>query len=92
MGWAIHPEHHRKGFGEEAVRLLLEYLFKERGLRRVTAACDARNVASRRLMERLGMRLEGEFLQSKRIGGEWRSRRENRCREGTASTGRDLGQ
>lgn len=41
---------------------LLE-IFREWDVRRVTAMCDPENTASWRLMERLGMRREGEWKQ-----------------------------
>jgi RimJ/RimL family protein N-acetyltransferase len=34
-------------------------------------SCDARNHASARLMERLGMRKEAHFMQNQFMKGEW---------------------
>ena len=46
--------------------------FEDLGLRRVTAECFADNVASRRLMERVGMRQELHAVRdSLRRSGEW---------------------
>jgi RimJ/RimL family protein N-acetyltransferase len=72
IGWSIHPDHKRRGYATAAGQALLAFLFSKRGLHRVTGACEAGNAASRRLMERLGMRLEGQPLQSREIHGEWR--------------------
>lgn len=44
-----------KGYATEAVRGLIGALFAM-GLMRVTADCDARNVRSQRVLERVGMR------------------------------------
>jgi len=71
LGWSFHPDHQGHGYATEAAQVLLAYAFKERGLRRVTSDCDARNVASARLMERLGMRREGHLRQSRLRGEEW---------------------
>ncbi len=60
LGWALDPAHGGRGLATEAVRLLLDVAFDGLGLRRVTAACFAANVASWRLMERVGMRREAE--------------------------------
>ena len=48
-----------KGYGREAVGLLVDYLFHEFNLARVGATCDASNVPSYKLLERLGLRREG---------------------------------
>lgn len=86
VGWAFHPDHSGQGYATEAVRELLRICFEDLRLRRVTANCFADNVASSRLMERLGMRREnhavadslhrsGEWLDSlgyALLAGEWR--------------------
>lgn len=56
LGWVLDPEFVGHGYATEAVRELLRICFDELGLRRVTAICFSDNEASRRLMERLGMR------------------------------------
>jgi RimJ/RimL family protein N-acetyltransferase len=58
LGWCISPEQAGKGIATEAAAELLRICFEDLGLRRVTAHCFADNVASWRLMERLGMRRE----------------------------------
>ncbi|MET0211160.1 MAG: GNAT family protein [Burkholderiaceae bacterium] len=71
IGWSIHPDFQGHGYATEAARALLDYAFGTRGLHRVTANGDARNGASTRVMERLGMRREGFFLQSRLADGAW---------------------
>ena len=58
LGWVLHPDHAGRGYATEAVAELLRICFEDLGLRRVTALCFADNVASWRLMERLGLRRE----------------------------------
>ena len=72
LGWSIHPDFQGHGYATEAARALLGYAFGVRGLHRVTANGDARNAASTRVMERLGMRREGVFVQSRFADGAWR--------------------
>jgi ribosomal-protein-alanine N-acetyltransferase len=48
-----------KGYGREAVALLVDYLFHEHGLQRVGATVDTANIPSFKLLERLGFRREG---------------------------------
>jgi len=71
IGFTIAPGHQGRGYGTEAVRLLLSYFFTARGKHRVIAYCDARNAASAALLERLGMRREGHLRQSTWAKGEW---------------------
>jgi len=50
---------------------MLRLGFDELGLHRIIGRCDARNTASARLMERLGMRQEAHFRENERFKGEW---------------------
>jgi RimJ/RimL family protein N-acetyltransferase len=58
LGWVLDPAYAGRGYATEAVQGLLRLCFAELGLRRVIAGCFAANVASWRLMERVGMRRE----------------------------------
>jgi RimJ/RimL family protein N-acetyltransferase len=71
LGFTIAPEHQGQGYATEAAGLLLDYLFGARGKHRVHATCDARNAASARVLERLGMRREGHLRASTWAKGEW---------------------
>lgn len=55
--WGILPAHRRRGFATEAGGALLEYLFQELRARQVVATTERDNIASQRIMEKLGMRL-----------------------------------
>lgn len=90
LGWVLDPAHGGKGYATEAVQALVRICFEELGLRRVSANCFADNTASRRMMERLGMRLElrtkqdslhrsGRWLDGlgyALLAGEWRARQQ----------------
>jgi RimJ/RimL family protein N-acetyltransferase len=71
MGFVVNPRFHRQGYASEAAAELLRIGFEEAGLHRVTANCDARNLASAGVMERIGMRREAHFIQSSYEKGEW---------------------
>ena len=71
IGWVFEPELHGQGYATEAARAVLELAFGTLDLHRVIATCDPRNTASQRVMERLGMRREGHFIQDVQIRGEW---------------------
>lgn len=71
IGYTIARQHHGHGYGADAARTLLGYLFDGRGKHRVTASCDPRNTGSIRLLERIGMRREGHMRESIWFNGEW---------------------
>jgi RimJ/RimL family protein N-acetyltransferase len=61
IGWRIAPAFRRRGYAEEAARAALDFGFGPLGLDEVVAFTVPGNAASRRLMERLGMRPDGAF-------------------------------
>ena len=71
LGWIFNPEYHGRGFATEAARALLDLAFGPGDMHRVMARCDAQNLASSRLMERLGMRREAHFREHAIVKGEW---------------------
>ena len=72
LGWVVEPAHAGQGYATEAAGALLRICFEELGLRRVTAQCFADNVASWRLMEKLGMRRETHTVrESLHRSGTW---------------------
>jgi RimJ/RimL family protein N-acetyltransferase len=71
IGWSLHPDAQGHGFATEAARELLRLGFEELGLHRIEAESDARNAASLRVMERLGMRQEALFVEDEFLKGEW---------------------
>lgn len=72
IGYVLHPDYWGQGYALEAAQGLAHAGFRELGLQRIVATCDQRNKASARVMEKLGMRREGVFRQSKYIHGGWR--------------------
>ncbi|MEV6409994.1 GNAT family protein [Kribbella sp. NPDC051718] len=71
IGYTLAPEYQGKGYATEAVGGLLDQLFTVRELHRVSAEVDARNVASARLLERLGFQQEGFRPQNTWFKDEW---------------------
>lgn len=72
LGYWIGQRYARHGYMTEALRLVVDFCFRELGLNRVEAACIPTNDASRRLLERVGFRQEGLARSYLRINGEWR--------------------
>ncbi|WP_337873784.1 GNAT family N-acetyltransferase [Exiguobacterium sp.] len=71
IGYCFSDSHSGKGYATEAVKGLLEKLFHEFNLHRIQANLDARNVASQKLCERIGMRKEAHFLKDYWNKNEW---------------------
>jgi len=71
IGFSIAPAYQGHGYATEALLCVLDHLFAGEGLRRVSAECDARNLRSARLLERVGFRREGHRVANTWIKGEW---------------------
>ncbi|RKT53111.1 GNAT family N-acetyltransferase [Saccharothrix australiensis] len=71
IGYTITTAHQGKGYATEAVGRVLEHLFVDRGLHKVSAECDARNERSAKLLARLGFRHEGTLVEHTWAKGEW---------------------
>ncbi len=61
----------RKGFASEALGAVLGFCFGVIHLHRVSATCESRDVAGCKLLEKTGLRREGEFVKDKLAGDEW---------------------
>jgi len=64
IGWILHRDYWKQGFGTEMGKSLLHFGFCELGLRRIIAECHAENYGSYRIMENIGMRREAVFLEA----------------------------
>jgi RimJ/RimL family protein N-acetyltransferase len=73
IGFIVHPAHQGKGYATEAARPMLDFAFDTVGLHRVVGRTEARNIASARVLEKLGMRLEAHLIENEWVKGEWQS-------------------
>jgi RimJ/RimL family protein N-acetyltransferase len=73
VGFVVHPAHQRSGYATEAARALMDFAFKTMALHRVIGRLEARNIASARVFEKLGMRCEAHFIENEWVKGEWQS-------------------
>ncbi len=71
IGFTTAPEYQGFGYATEAISCLLDYVFGTLHKHRATAITDARNLAAAKLLERVGMRREGHFLQNVWFKGTW---------------------
>jgi RimJ/RimL family protein N-acetyltransferase len=61
--WMLNNKYQGKGYAFEAAQAFFDYLFKEKGARRIYAYTEDNNIASQHLCEKLGMRQEGLFKE-----------------------------
>jgi ribosomal-protein-alanine N-acetyltransferase len=74
IGYNLIPSERGKGYGTEAVKLLIDYLFLSKDIMRIQAQTDPRNVGSKRVLEKVGFKPEGILRKSEFVRGEWRDR------------------
>jgi len=73
LGWILHMDYHKQGYGSELCKELIRYGFEDLKLRRISAPCAAPNYGSYRIMERNGMRREALHIKNfwARVDKEW---------------------
>jgi len=71
LGYEIAPAYWGQGYATEAARAMLDFGFDSLRLHRIWARCLAENAASQRVLEKLGMRLEGRLRQDEYFKGRW---------------------
>ena len=71
IGFTLSRENQGYGYATEAVSRFLNYAFHTFDLHRIIAITDCENIASVALLERLGMRREGHFIQNIWFKGKW---------------------
>ena len=64
IGVTLSQPYHGQGYAQEAVQRLLEYLFGELELHRVSANCDPENRPAWQTLERMGFRREAHFVEN----------------------------
>jgi ribosomal-protein-alanine N-acetyltransferase len=71
IGYWVDQDQAGMGLAPEAVVMVLRFAFEELGLHRVEIAIVPRNRASRRVVEKVGVREEGVALRFLEIDGVW---------------------
>lgn len=61
--WMLNANYQGKGYAYEAAHAFLDYLFNQKGARRIYAYVEDYNTPSQHLCEKLGMRKEGLFKE-----------------------------
>ncbi|MBD2769494.1 GNAT family N-acetyltransferase [Hymenobacter sp. BT664] len=63
LGYRFRPAYWRQGYGYEAAQAWLDYGFQTLELPRICAYADAENVASCRILEKVGLQRGNEFVE-----------------------------
>ncbi len=72
IGYAIISTERNKGYGTEAIQILVDYLFLSREIIRIQAVIDTRNAASLQALEKAGFKREGTLRKALWAAkGEW---------------------
>ena len=71
VGYWIDEKHAGNGYMPEALVVLAQYAFDDLHLHRIQISIIPRNAASRRVVEKLGVREEGIAVRYLEINGEW---------------------
>lgn len=66
VGWRLHPDGWGRGLATEGGRAALDWAFGSLGMGRVVSITEPDNEASRRVSERLGLRVERETTHPER--------------------------
>lgn len=72
IGYALVPSERRKGYGTEAAKIMVDYLFLSKGIVRIQAHTDVRNAVSQKVLEKIGFKKEGIIRKYAFVCGEWR--------------------
>ena len=64
IGFLFHPDHQGRGYATEAAEAMLALAFETYELHRVVGRLEPRNVASARVLEKLGMRREAHLIEN----------------------------
>ena len=71
IGYILISSERGKGYSAEAVQVMVDYLFLSKETVRIQASTDPRNVASQRVLEKVGFKKEGTLRKSLFMKGKW---------------------
>jgi RimJ/RimL family protein N-acetyltransferase len=72
IGYNIVPNHRNKGYANEAIQTLVDYLFLSKDIMRIQAKTDPENIQSWKALEKAGFKREGILRRTFYCRGKWR--------------------
>ncbi|WP_414568649.1 GNAT family N-acetyltransferase [Nostoc sp. CCY 9925] len=71
IGYELNPQYWGQGYATEAAQAILKFGFEELKMHRIWSWCVAENIASFRVLEKIGMHREGHLREKELIKGKW---------------------
>lgn len=71
IAFSLIPSERGKGYGTEAAQIMVDYLFLSKEIPCIQATAHTKNIASRRVLEKVGFKKEGVIRKRFYIRGEW---------------------
>ena len=71
VGYELDPKYWNNGYATEAAHAIMDFGFSRFGVHRIWAECVADNVGSARVLEKLGMKLDGRLREHQYYKGRW---------------------
>ncbi|MEP6466429.1 MAG: GNAT family protein [Parafilimonas sp.] len=69
--YKIHPDYWKQGYATEALKNIIQFGFQNLGLHRIEAGCAVKNIASIKVLKKVGMQMEGCKRKILPIRGKW---------------------
>lgn len=71
IGYALSPDYWNKGIVTEAAKEIIKFGFENMRLNRIEAHCVDKNIASERIMQKIGMQYEGRLRDFRKFKGKF---------------------
>jgi aminoglycoside 6'-N-acetyltransferase len=71
IGYDLIPSQRGKGYGTEAVQIIVDHLFLTKDIVRIQAVTNVGNKPSQRILEKTGFTKEGTLRKVGYVEGEW---------------------
>jgi len=71
IGYFLVPSQRGKGYGTEALGIMVDYLFLSKEVMRIQVQTDVRNVVSQKVIEKVGFKREGTLRKDFFMRGQW---------------------
>jgi RimJ/RimL family protein N-acetyltransferase len=72
IGYVVIPKEQRKGYANDAVQVMVDYLFLSKSIVRIQAETDPDNKASNKVLIKAGFKKEGVMRKAFLYRGDWR--------------------
>lgn len=71
IGYGLVPSERGRGYCAEAAQLMVDYLFLSKDIVRIFATTHSKNIASQKILEKVGFKREGTMRKCYFCRGEW---------------------